>query len=467
MRSLGARLALWYAVISTATMIILFSIGRYSLEHYAIHGIDMLLQDEFTQIKRILGPDYENLTVEQMQNRMRGSGAYDYESVLFYYQIRQPSKGIEFNSSNLRGRKIIHSNSNQYYNIHFDGVQQEMRVAEYQIGPFLITIVTSKAQIKSLMDGYTNIFISLIILVLLVNTGIGYFLSKIILKPIRTIQETATHISSDNLTERIPVSDVRDEISDLSRLLNLTFDRLESSFNQIRRFTAEASHELKTPLSLIRLQAEKLLMEGGLSASHSESLEIQLEEISRLNQIIEELLFLSRAEARAITLSYKEVDPNTYIKNFATDARVLCESRNILFQCITTGEGLVNFDTKWMRQVLLNLVSNAITVSKTGQTITLVSNITSNYWHVHVEDQGPGVPYDQLERIFERFVRLEGQSNPQHLSGSGLGLAISRSIVKLHKGKIWAELIDNKPGLRVIFELPFNETSLVEIAVSK
>ena len=78
MRSLGARLALWYAVISTATMILLFSIGRYSLEHYAIHGLDMLLQDEFTQIKRFLGPDYDNLTAEQMQNRMRGSGAYDY-----------------------------------------------------------------------------------------------------------------------------------------------------------------------------------------------------------------------------------------------------------------------------------------------------------------------------------------------------------------------------------------------------
>jgi two-component system heavy metal sensor histidine kinase CusS len=467
MRSLGARLALWYAVISTATMILLFSIGRYSLEHYAIHGLDMLLQDEFTQIKRFLGPDYDNLTAEQMQNRMRGSGAYDYESVLFYYQIRLPSKGVEFNSSNLKGRKIAHSNTDQFYNIHFDGVQQEMRVAEYQLGSYQITIITSKAQIKSLMVGYTNIFISLTILVLLVNTGIGYFLSKIILKPIRTIQETATHISSDNLTERIPVSDVRDEISDLSRLLNLTFDRLESSFNQIRRFTAEASHELKTPLSLIRLQAEKLLTEGGLTASHSESLGIQLEEISRLNQIIEELLFLSRAEARAITLSNKQVDPTSYIKNFETDARVLCENKNIIFQCITCGEGIVDFDTKWMRQVLLNLVSNAINVSNAGQTITLVSNVTSKHWKVHVEDQGPGVPNEQLERIFERFVRLDVQSNEPQLSGSGLGLAISRSIIKLHKGRIWAELIENKSGLRVIFEIPYNQSSLMEIAVSK
>src|SRR5882724_7735746 len=93
-------------------------------------------------------------------------------------------------------------------------------------------------------------------------------LSRVALKPVRLIRETANRIRSDNLSERIPVGEVRDEISELARLLNQMFDRLEYSFNQIRRFTAEASHELKTPLSLVRLQAEKLLVAGNLSPAH-------------------------------------------------------------------------------------------------------------------------------------------------------------------------------------------------------
>jgi len=465
MRSLGARLALWYAVISTATMIVLFAIGRYSLEHYAIHGVDMLLQDEFTQIKRYLGTDYNNLTPEQIQSRLRGSGAYDYESVLFYYQIRSASGDIVFTSSNLRNRKIIHQKNIHLYNLYFEGVPQEMRVAEYELGKYTLTIITSKAQIKTLMDGYASIFISLTVLVLVINTAFGYFLSRVILKPIRTIQETATHISSENLTERIPVADVRDEVSDLARLLNRTFDRLESSFNQIKRFTAEASHELKTPLSLIRLQAEKILTEENLNPVHAEALGIQLEEISRLNQIIDELLFLSRAEARAINLAYKLVDPTNFIKNFEADARVLCESKHLHFKSTVNTTDSIHFDPRWIRQVLLNLLSNALSVSTSGQTITLTSQIIDNNWRVCIEDEGPGVPEDQLERIFERFVRLESQKNSASYTGSGLGLAISRSIIKLHKGKIWAEKPTHS-GLRVIFDIPTN-VELVEVTVSK
>jgi two-component system heavy metal sensor histidine kinase CusS len=130
-----------------------------------------------------------------------------------------------------------------------------------------------------------------------VSVAIGFGLSRLALRPVRLIRETARRIGSDNLSERIAVANVRDEISDLAQLLNLMFDRLEKSFQQIRRFTAEASHELKTPLSLIRLQAEKLLVQGRLDADDEESVHMQLEEVSRLSQIIEELLFLSRAEA--------------------------------------------------------------------------------------------------------------------------------------------------------------------------
>jgi signal transduction histidine kinase len=272
---------------------------------------------------------------------------------------------------------------------------------------------------------------------------------------LRTIQSTANRIRSDNLAERIPVANVRDEISNLARLLNQMFDRLESAFNQVRRFSADASHELKTPLSLMRLQAEKLLMEGALTAAQQEAVAAQLEELDRLNEIVEDLLFLSRAEARAITLHLQSQPPLPFLQSFEQDARVLAEHEGVACSVAHQGEGVVAFDPKWVRQVLLNLVKNSLNVSPAGSHISVQSALTPAVWTVSVEDEGPGVPPEQREHIFERFVRVANSKRPD-VQGSGLGLAICRSIVDLHGGQISASAAALGNGLRVTFVIPFS-----------
>lgn len=449
MRSLGSRLALSYALAATLTMIGLFAFGRLMLESYLIHGLDLLIQDEFRQIESHLPGDYSHLSESDLQARLQNSAAYG--SVLFYFEIHERGHGTLFSSANLHGRTIPDVPGQRYYNAHFPGDVAEIRVAEFVVGPLDVMIATSKLQVKEVMEAYLRIFLALTAAMLIVSAGIGFGISRLALRPVRLIQETANRISSDNLAERIPVSEVHDEISNLARLLNATFDRLESSFNQIRRFTAEASHELKTPLSLVRLQAEKLLVEGGLSPAQEEAVQVQLEEITRLNQIIEELLFLSRAEARAITLKTVTEDPARFIHLFAQDGRVLAEHRGVHFVEAVQGAEPATFDPKWIRQVLLNLVANALNVAPAGSTLRLESKSAGGAWQVALEDEGPGVPAGQHERIFERFVRLENQNTED--KGSGLGLAISRSIVSLHGGTIRAEPAPGR-GLRVTFTIP-------------
>jgi signal transduction histidine kinase len=309
------------------------------------------------------------------------------------------------------------------------------------------------------MRGYLSVFVGLVAAMIIISASTGYFLSRLALAPVRLIQQTANRISSDNLSERIAVSEVRDEISNLALLLNQMFDRIESSFNQVRRFTAEASHELKTPLSLIRLQAEKLLVEGGLSAAQEESVQMQLEEAARLNQIIEELLFLSRAEARAITLALRKEDPVQFLQVFEQDARVLAEHRGVRFAEKVSCNGLVEFDPNRIRQVLLNLLTNALEVSPKGSEVRLFSETSAGMWRVAVEDEGPGVPPEQREVIFERFVMLARPGAQNSPGGSGLGLAISRSIIGLHKGTIRAIPATAGTGLRVVFEIPIDRTA--------
>jgi two-component system heavy metal sensor histidine kinase CusS len=230
------------------------------------------------------------------------------------------------------------------------------------------------------------------------------------------------------------------------------FDRLAASFEQVRRFTADASHELKTPLALVRLHAEKMLMSGGLSQSHRESVHVQLEELARLSQMIEELLFLSRADAHAIKLSPKLQDPAAFLQNIAPDAAALAEHHGCKFTYSHSDTGHVDFEANRMRQVLLNLLANAIKVSPPGGTITLDSQVQRETWRITVADEGPGLQPEQQEKMFDRFVRFS--SGDADDRGSGLGLAICRSIVELYGGRIHAEHGANGCGLRTVIEMP-------------
>jgi len=286
-----------------------------------------------------------------------------------------------------------------------------------------------------------------------VSVAIGRGLSRLALRPVRLIRETASHISSDNLGERIPVASVRDEMSELAQLLNQMFDRLEKAFDQIRRFTAEASHELKTPLSMIRLQAERLLEKGDLSPANEESVHVQLEEVSRLSQIIEELLFLSRAEAREIELNLAQHDTEAILGNFLQDARVLSEHHGVRFEQSHVGSGAIFAEPRWLRRVLLNMLTNALKASPVPGCVTLSSCVESGTWKVSLDDQGAGVPTEYREKIFERFFRLQSGKQSDEM-GSGLGLAICKSIINLHGGNMWAEAAPESTGLRVIFTIP-------------
>jgi heavy metal sensor kinase len=450
---LGVRLAAWYAFAATVTLACLFVVGYELLEQYLVHGLDLLNAAEFQQIRARLGPDYASLDSAVIDARIRETT--EYASVLFYIDIDSHRQdGILFYSNNLQKRPIPDVEGEQLYNAKMHGIG-DLRVAEFPLPPFDVTIATPLRQVRKVMEAYVEVCSALLGAMLVVSVLIGFALSRVALRPVRLIRETAKRIGSHNLSERVPVGQASDEISELAQLLNEMFDRLEHSFNQIRRFTAEASHELKTPLSLARLQAEKLLVSGELAPAHEEALQMQLEELARLSRIIEELLFLSKAEARAIALSLTPQDPREFLQALAADARVLAEHHGRRFELTCDGSGVVPLDANRMRQVVLNLLVNALAFAPPGSSIALHSMLTENTWRVSVEDEGPGVPPQDRERIFERFVRL--QSDDGESNGSGLGLAICKSIIELHGGRIRAESGAGERGLRVIFELPVRD----------
>lgn len=449
MTSIGTRITFWYALSATLTLACLFVAGYLLLQNNVIRDLDLLNATEFSQIKARLGSDYASLSPEVINERIRQTT--EYASVLFYISIDSSDRGNLFHSKNLDNQDLPDVRGKRVFNGTMPGVG-ELRISEFLMPPFDVSIGTPMGQVRRTMVAYTEVCLALLLGMILASIAIGLGLSRLMLRPVRLIGETANRIRSDNLTERIAVTGVDDEISDLARLLNQMFDRLESSFNQVRQFSAEVSHELKTPLSLVRLHAEKLLGDGKLSQEQEDAVLVQLEELARVNQMVDELLFLSRAEAQGIRVNLLVHDPHQFLQNFEQDVRALTEYQGRRLHCVHRGQGQAAFEERWLRQVVLNILTNALRASPPGGLITLRSEFVGRFWRVSIEDEGSGLSLEQCERAFERFVRFSLGGTEDR--GSGLGLAICRSIIQLHNGRIYAEPEVGSHGLRVIFEIP-------------
>lgn len=449
MRSIRTRITFWYALSATLTLACLFVVGYHLLQNYVTHDLDLLNVTEFEQIKARLGSDYASLNPEIINERIRQTT--DYASVLFYISIDSHGHGNLFRSKNLAGNPLPDVKGKRVFNGTMTGIG-DLRIAEFVMPPFDVSIGTPMGQMRRAMVAYAEVSLALLLGMILASIAIGLGLSRLMLRPVRLIGETANRIRSDNLTERIAVTRVDDEISGLARLLNQMFDRLESSFNQVRQFSAEVSHELKTPLSLVRLHAEKLLSDGQLSQAQEDAVLIQLDELARVNQMVDELLFLSRAEAQGIRMNLVVQDPGQFMQNFEQDVRALTEHQGRRLHCFHQGHGEVAFEERWLRQVVLNILTNALHASPPNGLITLRSEFVGQAWRVSIEDEGPGLNPEQRKRAFERFMRFNSTGAEDR--GSGLGLAICRSIIQLHNGHIHAEPGSTGKGLRMVFEIP-------------
>jgi signal transduction histidine kinase len=448
-KSISARLTVWYAITATVTLAVLFVAGYYMLQDHMVKQLDQLNETQFKQLRTALGPNYQALTPEVINARIRD--VTESASTLFYIDMHGPMTNRFFKSSNLHGQSIPDIPGEHTFTTEVPGIGL-LRVREFILPPFEVIVATPLSPVYDVMTGYMKVSAALIVVMLLVSIALGFGLAQLVLRPVRVIRDTANRIRSDNLKERIPVDTVKDEISELARLLNQMFDRLETSFDQIRRFTADASHELKTPLSLVRLHAERVLMNSTVGPEQKESLHVQLEELARVNQIIDELLFLSRADAQAIVIDAKQQGPAGFLHSFAQDASALAEYHGRRFTYTHEGDGEIAFEEKRMRQVMLNLLANALNASPPEGRITLHSTLKDGVWRVSMEDEGPGLNPDQRRQLFERFVRF-GPPNATD-KGSGLGLAICRSIVQLHKGRIFALGGESGRGLRMVIEIP-------------
>lgn len=451
MRTFTQRLTLRFAALVTTTTAGVLAIGGWLLEREALRGIEVLHAVEFKELRTLIG-DSPALTSEELTRRI--SRDVENDAALYFIQVHSERGEVMFRSPNL-GTNVLPdlSGRDQHWTFDLTGIGP-VHISEFNEGPWHVQVASPLAPTRRLLRDYFELAAILVAVVAAAGLGLGYAFSRLTLRPVRAIEQTARRISADTLGERIPVPAGRDELAALTVLLNQMFDRLEASFDQVRRFTADASHELKTPLALVRLNAEKLRPRLAGDPEGLSTLEDLLEEISQLHQIIESLLFLSRAESGALALKARRVEIPDFVRDLAEDAVALAQDRGVKFVVSDVPPGEISGEPTLLRQMFLNLVTNALAVTPPAGTIALGVAPTEGGWRFTLRDEGPGLPADQLERIFERFVRFDSPGGRTEIRGHGLGLAICRGIVRMHGGTIRAENRADRPGLDLIVELP-------------
>jgi heavy metal sensor kinase len=266
----------------------------------------------------------------------------------------------------------------------------------------------------------------------------GYVLARRALLPIDQLGAEARRITAERLHERLSVPNAQDEIGRLAAVVNDTLARLESSFDQLRRFTADASHELRTPLSVIRGIGEMGLRETRTPAEYKDAIGSMLEEVDRLTRLVDTLLRLSRGDAATVRLTREAVDLGQLARDVVSSLGILAEERQQKVD-LDVGENVqVSADRLVLRDAITNVIDNAIKYSPKGSTIQVRVGANGRDATVAIADQGPGIAEEHRDRIFDRFYRIdEGRSRER--GGTGLGLAIAKWAVEANGGRIVVE----------------------------
>lgn len=285
----------------------------------------------------------------------------------------------------------------------------------------------------------------------------GYWLMRRALSPLDEIASGAERITSHNLNERLLVPRSDDELERLALALNQMIARLDESFQYIRRFTADASHELRTPLTVLRGELEALTQRPHLQAETRETLGSALEETERLARIVESLLTISRLDAGEAQMERVSFDLAELTSATVEQMRLLAEDRNLTLSCETEGSVTIEGDRARLKQVIVNLVDNAIKYTPTGGAVSVTVGLENQHAVLQVADNGTGIPVEAQAHLFERFYRVD-KARSRQMGGTGLGLAIVKSIVTAHGGQVLVQSREGK-GSRFRVELPLAESA--------
>lgn len=324
---------------------------------------------------------------------------------------------------------------------------------------YVVEVGVSDSHIKRTMEWLMSVLVIGFPITLGVAVTGGFFLVRRALRPVEQIAHKAEDITQHNLSERLPVLRTGDELERLSLSLNNMIGRLEDSIRTSKQFVADASHELRTPLTVLRGGLEALAQDEQLKSRMCESVGSMLEEVDRLIDIVEGLLALSRLDAGDANTEWVAFDLADLARMTADQMSLLAEDKDISVICDSSRAVLVEGDRARMKQVIVNLLDNAIKYTPSGGRVRLRIADEGSLAVLEVADDGMGIPQDALPHVFKRFYRVD-ESRSREQGGAGLGLSIVKSICTAHGARVDVASTPGRGSLFRITQSLVNEASV-------
>ena len=456
--SIKFKLAILYSLALILTLGIYGIFAYYYTRKNLLDGLDNSLRSEVKWIRDAIEPKVSNFEIsipetgEQNETSVDSTLEDEIWNIIYEHSLLSSKKQfIQIKHEN--GREIYRSLSLGSLDLPIDSVttvEGEITLTTCKLNLHKIRLAVLKSKYLTIGVAYpleeinhalSNLFRILILLAplaLLVSIVGGVFLAGRSLKPVDHIVKIANEITAGNLDRRIPEPKSNDEIARLIKTLNNMIERLDKSFKQMKQFSADVSHELKTPLTIIRGEIELAISGKKKSSELKKTLINILDEVVRLSNMVENLLMLFKSDTGQVNLNFKEVNIAELIKDLLEDIDILAEEKGIKVEAERLDEAIVLGDEIRLKQLFLNLIDNAIKYNKSGGRVTISIVRENNFVNVSIADTGIGIPKDEINLIFERFYRVD-KTRTRDTGGTGLGLSIAKSIAESHNGRIEVE----------------------------
>ncbi len=444
-RSLSLRLVTWYAGVLTVVFVLLGALTFVSLRHYLEAN---LLDNQARRARQIAA----TLVARASRDRESAIGAevenlYSPETNDRFIRITRADGTVVFASGRPHGEGFDPA---QVPPLAVPGAGDDARRVPLGAGSLLVAAVPAVAadgaryrvevgsSAAPLEDTLRRLLVTLAVgLPVTVSVAVagGFVLVRRALDPVERIAVKAAEISQHNLSERLPVVHTGDELERLSVSLNHMISRLQEAIDGSKQFVADASHELRTPLTVMRGELESLAQDPRLARETRETLGSVLEEVERLAEIVESLFALSRLDAGEASAQWRRFDLAELAATTAEQMSLLATDKNVSVACDSVAGVMVEGDPARLKQVIVNLLDNAIKYTPGGGRVRLSVGREQDYAVLEVADDGIGIPAEALPHVFKRFFRVDG-SRSREQGGAGLGLAIVKSICSAHGADI-------------------------------
>jgi heavy metal sensor kinase len=440
MRQLSIRwkLTAWYGAVLAVVLMVFGAVVYLTMRHQLIERVDDGLQEELADVL------YE---VQRAEDERGLTGWLDHRFAHhegFDFQITRPDASRFFFSDRLSSTTLPEPTrvaaEPSYRNVEI-GSNQWRVVTTAVRGPSGSLTVQVARSLELVQHELNELLFTFFIagpLSLLGAVGGGYLLARRALAPVDKMRRAADQITADRLSRRIDIANPDDELGALARTLNAMMARLENSFSEMRRFTADAAHELRTPLAVIRNEAEVALRTPRSPDDYRRTLENVLDEASRLGTLAERLLFLSRQDAALNRPARESILTDTLLADVVNNMQLVAQEKGVQL-LLKRNEGCtVESDSTLIRRVLYNLLDNAIKYTAASGQVTAEGFVDGSCWRVDIEDNGIGISPQHLPHVFDRFYRVD-PARAEGSGGAGLGLAICRAVVVNLGGQITLE----------------------------